>query len=354
MEDNHLADDYVQEFVLDHLEGVKKENNNNSPINHKTWTIPSNEEETVSIKVKSLSQSQWYHEDRKVNNISPHSDVYPHVPMHGQPMLINQIPSGAPSTPPETPPVSSPNHQSENYSPYYGQRPAGLMDEMMWLPNALRGEPQPLDLRPLACAVIQENPGTWDRKDYVHAASNNGFGQHHSSHFEHIGSLNVMQSHSLHHSGIINRPQSVSSTTSTISPRNSNVGSNGSYSSICSDKSDIINDDLLMSLSVRELNKRLHGCPREEVVRLKQKRRTLKNRGYAQNCRSKRLQQRHDLEITNRQLHHELQKIKLELGRVSQERDHLKQKLMRNNTTIPINGTHELHSDGSGSPEFYL
>jgi hypothetical protein len=38
-------------------------------------------------------------------------------------------------------------------------------------------------------------------------------------------------------------------------------------------------EESLIALPVRELNKRLHGLPRDLVVKLKQKRRTLKNRG---------------------------------------------------------------------------
>ncbi|XP_054152790.1 transcription factor Maf-like [Oppia nitens] len=59
-----------------------------------------------------------------------------------------------------------------------------------------------------------------------------------------------------------------------------------------------LTDDLLVTLSVRELNRRLKmsGLSRADVIKMKQRRRTLKNRGYAAQCRNKRLEQKGDLE----------------------------------------------------------
>lgn len=75
-----------------------------------------------------------------------------------------------------------------------------------------------------------------------------------------------------------------------------------------------LNEEDLVSLPVRELNQRLQGMPREVVSKLKQKRRTLKNRGYAQNCRQKRIRQKGELEKENMSLLEELDRLKKRLA----------------------------------------
>ncbi|XP_003740439.1 transcription factor MafG [Galendromus occidentalis] len=59
-----------------------------------------------------------------------------------------------------------------------------------------------------------------------------------------------------------------------------------------------MSDEDLVTLGVRELNKRLKnaGLTRAEIMKMKQRRRTLKNRGYAASCRTKRIEQKDELE----------------------------------------------------------
>ena len=81
-----------------------------------------------------------------------------------------------------------------------------------------------------------------------------------------------------------------------------------------------IHDDELVSLSVKDLNQIMKGLKRDDVLRLKQRRRTLKNRGYAANCREKRISQKDQLEM-------EKHYLKSEVDRLQRENDVVKMEL---------------------------
>jgi len=134
-------------------------------------------------------------------------------------------------------------------------------------------------------------------------------------------------------------------------PPGAHMGSSpGPSTSHCDDKRSLsseppltsLNDEELVTLPVRELNRRLQGVSKDIILHLKQKRRTLKNRGYAQNCRTKRLQHRWELEKNNEGLSGELDSLRRQVVSLAQERDsyrrqfeQLRQRCQQSHHVIP-------------------
>lgn len=114
----------------------------------------------------------------------------------------------------------------------------------------------------------------------------------------------------------------------------------------CHSDSDILPDEELISMSVRELNRRLRGLGKEQIISLKQRRRTLKNRGYAQSCRSKRVMQRHILENEKMGLQSQVNQLKQHLSLIIQERNsyRIKYESLRKLHIDRQTPTHSIHS----------
>ena len=89
----------------------------------------------------------------------------------------------------------------------------------------------------------------------------------------------------------------------------------------------VLTEEELAEMPVKDLNALLRGLPESEILKLKQKRRTIKNRGYAQTSRTKRTTQKTVLEIEKTCLEKELGSLVRENEVLRKERDEARIKL---------------------------
>jgi len=91
---------------------------------------------------------------------------------------------------------------------------------------------------------------------------------------------------------------------------------------------EFLSDDELVSISVRDLNRtlKMRGLSRDEIIRMKQRRRTLKNRGYAASCRVKRIEQRDVLDTDKTVESSDIEGVKSDNQAIRDEIDALQSK----------------------------
>lgn len=111
-----------------------------------------------------------------------------------------------------------------------------------------------------------------------------------------------------------------------------------------------ISSSQLINMSVKELNKRLAVCPAFVAAKLKRCRRTLKNRGYAKNCRIKRIAAKNKLEQTNSKLLSENRELRVRNKSLLDQL--MNMSVARTNPGSSVDGSHLTYSGGvSFNPE---
>lgn len=87
----------------------------------------------------------------------------------------------------------------------------------------------------------------------------------------------------------------------------------------------------LRELGVKDINYllKLRGLSKAEIDRVKQRRRTLKNRGYAQHSRLRRIENKTNLEVEKDSLVKELEQVQRQVDATARERDFYKNKYVQ-------------------------
>ncbi|XP_067854256.1 transcription factor Maf-like isoform X2 [Heptranchias perlo] len=290
----------------------------------------------------------------------------------------NRIGGSLSSTPMSTPCSSVPPSPSFS-APSPGEQKAAHLEDFYWMTNYQQLNPDALSFTPedaveaLINSAHQQMQGSFDgyrgqqqqqqQQQYAPVAgagagapvAGAGAGmageemgpaghQQHQQHQHHH--------HHHHHQGHQHPGGGVAAVGTTNTGTGGGGGGGGMHQHPHLRNDDRFSDDQLVTMSVRELNRQLRGVSKEEVIRLKQKRRTLKNRGYAQSCRFKRVQQRHMLESEKTQLQQQVEHLKQEITRLVRERDAYKDKYEK----LVISGFRETgsSSDNPSSPEFFI
>ena len=109
----------------------------------------------------------------------------------------------------------------------------------------------------------------------------------------------------------------------------------------------ILTEEELADMPVKDLNSLLRGLPETEVLKLKQKRRTIKNRGYAQTSRTKRTTQKNLLEGEKMTLEEQLEKLVQDNETLRRERDEARIKLEAFERFAGMSGIVIMTSDNS-------
>ena len=116
-----------------------------------------------------------------------------------------------------------------------------------------------------------------------------------------------------------------------------------------------ITDEELRTISVRELNRKLKqsGCSKEQAINIKQRRRTLKNRGYAANCRHKRQSQTLQLTVDLKKVKETEEKLRADVQQMVRERDHAQQQRDVYKRAVSACAALRIFSRSEKSPNLY-
>uniref|UniRef100_A0A8C3KFA3 Transcription factor MafB n=15 Tax=Neognathae TaxID=8825 RepID=A0A8C3KFA3_9CHAR len=255
------------------------------------------------------------------------------------------------STPISTPCSSVPS--SPSFSPTEQKT---HLEDLYWMANSYQQmNPEALNLTPEDAveALIGSHQVSQQLQGFESFRAHHHHHHHHHQHHHQYPTVThedlAGSGHPHHHHHHHHQASPTPSTSSSSSQQLQNSHQQHPPSSSVEDR---FSDDQLVSMSVRELNRHLRGFTKDEVIRLKQKRRTLKNRGYAQSCRYKRVQQKHHLENEKTQLIQQVEQLKQEVTRLARERDAYKLKCEK----LASNGFREAGStsDNPSSPEFFM